>query len=113
LLTTDEKIELLKQMTKHLKNVEIVSYSGLTTDFAIKRDVTHLIRGLRLTNPIHDEFQMALANRALSNLETVFILGDERYSHISSTIIRELIFSDADLTQFIPKQAKDLLMKKR
>ncbi len=100
-LTNDQKVSFLRLMVQDISNVEVVSYEGLTVDFAAKNQVSYLIRGLRLTSPTHDEFAIALANRALSGLETIFILGDEQFSHVSSTIIRELFRSGGSLEGFV------------
>lgn len=107
LLSVEDRVSLLRAMTKDLPNVEIISYSGLTADFAAKNHVSHLIRGLRLTTSVHDEFQIALANRSIANLETLFILGDAKFSHVSSTIIREINHFGGSLKGFVTGDVED------
>jgi len=109
MFTTEEKVELLKKITHRLSNVEIVSFSNLTTDFAKAKNVRVLIRGIRAYSEINTEFQMALANRKLSSIETVFLLGDEKYSHISSTIIREIAHAKGSLKAFVPSEIESIV----
>ena len=101
LLPFEDRVSLLKELTKDLPNVEVVSYEGLTIEFAAAQQVKHLDRGLRLTTSFQEEFQIALANRVLSNLETVFLLGDENLSHVSSSLIREIAANGASLEEFV------------
>lgn len=101
LLSMDTRVKLLRSLTGHLSNVEVATYSKLTTDFAKENKVNVLVRGLRTTSDYHSEFQLALANRQLSGLETLFLLGDERHSHISSTLIREIAHAGGSLSAFV------------
>lgn len=103
LFTSAEKIEMLREMTAGIKNVSVEEFQGLVVDFAQKRGASYLVRGLRAYSDLAGEFQMALANRHLnqSSLETVFILGGEEYSHISSTLIREIGAVGGPLDRFV------------
>ena len=109
LLPFEARVSLLKELTKDLANVEVMAYEGLTIEFAAANQVKHLVRGLRLTTSFQEEFQMALANRVLSTLETVFILGDENLSHISSTLIREIASKNASLEEFVSPAVEALI----
>ncbi len=112
LFTPEEKVELLKKMTKRFPNVEIVTFSHLTVDFAKAKKATVLVRGIRAYSDMNAEFQMALANRRLASIETVFLLGDEKYSHISSTIIREIAHAHGSLEAFLPPEIESLVRAK-
>ena len=108
LFSSEEKIEMLKEMTHGLENVSIKGFKGLVVEFAKELKATYLIRGLRAYSDLAGEFQMALANRQLGDgLETVFILGGEEFSHISSTLIREIGAVGGPLDRFVtPSIAK-------
>jgi len=109
LLTEEERILALKEETKSLKNVEIVSFSGLVTQFAKQIGATVLIKGLRSAADVEYELQMARANRKLSGIETLFLMAEDGASHISSTLIRELLSLGAPLKDFVPKSVENTL----
>ena len=110
--SSQEKIHLLQLATHSLANVDIAEFEGLAVRFAQEKKATHLIRGLRALSNHDAEFQMALANRCLSNIETVFLLGDERYAHISSTLIREVAYAGGPLKEFVSPEIEELIRKK-
>jgi pantetheine-phosphate adenylyltransferase len=112
MFSTEEKVELLKKITSDLSNVEIAAFSHLAVDFAKQRGAGVLVRGIRAYSDLNAEFQMALANRHLGNLETLFLLGDEQYSHISSTIIREIVHAKGSLATFIPPEIEVIVRSK-
>ncbi|HSW86080.1 MAG TPA: pantetheine-phosphate adenylyltransferase [Rhabdochlamydiaceae bacterium] len=99
---TEEKISMLKEICKDFSYVEIVSFSGLVVDFAKKHGIDFILRGLRAYSDFEYEFRMALANRKIGNIETVFLMPDERQGHISSTLIRELALYKTRLHDFVP-----------
>lgn len=109
ILTIEERIEGLKEATSSLKNVEIVSFSGLAVDFAKQAGATVLIRGLRTSSDVDYEMQMAIANRKLSGIETLFLMAEDGAAHISSTLIRELASHGASLKDFLPKNIENTL----
>ena len=112
MFSAQEKVELLKKITQHLRNVEIETVSNLTTEFGKAKRASVLVRGIRAYSDVNEEFQMALANRRLGELETVFLLGDEKYSHISSTIIREIAYAGGSLEAFIPPEIEPIIRNK-
>lgn len=109
ILTVDERIEALKKETASLKNVEIASFSGLVVNFAKQMGARVLIRGLRSSSDVAYEMQMALANRSLSGIETLFLMAEDGAAHISSTLIRELASHGAPLKDFIPEYLESTL----
>lgn len=100
--TPKEKKELLEQATKGLKNLEVVIFKGLVVDFAKENTISFLIRGLRAFSDFEYEFRMAIANRRLSGIETIFLMSDEKHAHISSTLIREIAGYGKHLRDFVP-----------
>lgn len=112
LFTVDEKKEMLAAMTKDLPFVEIALIDGLVVDFAKQNNIQFLVRGLRAFSDFEYEFRMALANRKLSGIETVFLMADEKHSHISSSLIRELAYHKSRLTEFVPSSIEDFVFNR-
>lgn len=109
--STEEKQEMLQKITKKMKNVEVIHFSGLIVDLAQKLSADCIIRGVRAFSDAEHEFSMALANRALSKIETLFLVSDEKLSHISSTLIREIAYFGGSLEEFVPKPIEQMIRK--
>ena len=91
LFTLEERVEMIKKVTEHLPNVEVVGFTGLLADFADHQNATILIRGLRAVSDFEYEFQLANMNRRLNpKLESVFLTPAEENSFISSTLVKEV-----------------------
>ena len=103
-LAASDNLEFLKQITRHLPNVEVVVFNGLAVDFAKKHQIDVFIRSVRSAADLDGEMAMACSNRQLSGLETLLIFGDPRYSHISSTLVREIAAFGGDLKGFVPRE---------
>lgn len=101
---------MLKAITHSLPQVTIVSFSTLVIDFAKENDIDFLIRGLRAFSDFEYEFRMALANRRMSGIETLFLMPDERVAHISSSLIREIGRYHSSLLDFVPKEIEDMVL---
>ena len=113
LFDTQERVSMLKQATVGLKGVEVVSFDGLVVDYARKRKVKVLVRGLRMISDFEFEFQMALTNRKLSpDIETIFLMPHESYSYLSSKLLKETAALGADLTNFVPDFVEKALKAK-
>ena len=98
----NERVELLKKVTAHLTNVEVVGFSGLLVDFAKQYHAKVLIRGLRAVSDFEYEFQLANMNRRLApELESVFLTPAEENSFISSTLVKEVALHKGDVGQFV------------
>jgi pantetheine-phosphate adenylyltransferase len=113
MFSLEQRLNMLKAAVKHIKNVEVVSFSGLVADYVKKNKIDVLIRGLRNFSEQEMEFSMAIANRKLANVETLFLLGDEKHAHISSSIIRDIVFNGGDLTLFVPAPVEKLIKAKK
>lgn len=91
LFTQDERLEMIKRITADEKlDVDIRCYSGLTVDFAREIGATAILRGIRNVTDLQYEFQLALTNRAVADIETVFIMTGDSYGLTSSTLIRQI-----------------------
>lgn len=113
LFTAQERFELLKKATKNIKGVQVELFEGLVVEYAKVKKTNVIIRGLRMISDFEYELQMALTNRRLAeNIETVFLMPSERYSFLSSTLIKEAGALGADLSSFVPDFIAKELRKK-
>ncbi len=113
LFSVKERVAMLKDVTKGMKNVVIDDFDGLVVNYIKNKGSNVMIRGLRMLSDFEYEFQMALTNRKLADeIETIFMMPSESYSYISSTLIKEAASLGADVSNFVPKKVKDLLKEK-
>jgi pantetheine-phosphate adenylyltransferase len=104
IFTTSERVKMLTEATSHIKGVVVESFDGLVIEYARKKKVNVLIRGLRMISDFEYEFQMALTNRRLApDVETIFLMPSENYAFLSSTLLKEAASLGADISQFVPK----------
>ena len=113
LFSVEERVKMLEEVTKDLKNVRIVPFNGLLVDFAAKMDADLIIRGLRAITDFEYELQMSQTNHKLEpNVETMFLTTSIEYSYLSSTTVKEIAAFGGDLSQFVPEAVAVELMKK-
>ena len=106
LFTPQERIDLVRRTTAELGNVEVEQFSGLAVKFVRECGSRVMIRGVRSLTDIELEFTMTLANRKLDpGIETLFLMADEEFSHISSTLIKQIatMAGDEELARFVPE----------
>lgn len=109
----DERIQLLKEETKDLPNVEIDYFSGLLTDYAMKKKCTTMIRGLRAVSDFEYEMQMALVNKKINNeVETLFMVSSSKYAYLSSSIVKEVAMLGGEVSCFVPEKVEQALKNK-
>ncbi|MFN7956743.1 MAG: pantetheine-phosphate adenylyltransferase [Holophagaceae bacterium] len=102
--TVDERVAMLKELTASLPNVEITTFHGLLVDFAKAQNAQFIVRGVRAFSDFEYEFQMALMNRKLApELETVFLMPKEKYSAVSSRLVREIGTMGGNLSELVPE----------
>lgn len=117
IFTTIERVEMLREIFKDHKNVEIDQFDGLLADYARKRNTRTFIRGIRNMSDYEYEYQMALANKTLApELEILFMMTEGKYSHLSSSIIKEIISLGGEgkkmIHPVVEKKLKDKLAKR-
>lgn len=113
LFSIKERVDMLKKATVDFDGLEVDSFNGLVIDYAKKKKVSVLIRGLRMLSDFEYEFQMALTNRKLNpEIETIFLMPQESYSYISSRLLKEAAALGADLSDFVPDFIAKALRKK-
>jgi len=114
MFSVEERIEILREGTKHLPNVEICSFSGLLVDFLKEQNATIVVRGLRAVSDFEYELQLAQANRNLyPNMETVFLSTNAQYSFISSTVVKDILHHGGNVEHFVPKDVIEIMKKIR
>ena len=112
MFTFDERVAMAKDALAEYSNVEIHGYSGLTIEYARENGHAVIIRGLRAVSDFEYEFQLANMNRALTEeVETVFLTPTDKYTYISSTLVREVATLGGDVSGFVSAKVKEALMK--
>jgi len=115
LFSTDERIDMLQRVTRHLTHVSVERFDGLAVDFVRNIGARVMVRGVRPLTDIAAEFTMMMANRQLdSDIETVFLMADEVYAHVSSTLIKQIasLGHGRSLDRFVPSEIISTLMEK-
>lgn len=113
MFTVEERMELIKESTKDIKNVSVDSFSGLLVDYVKENNISVIIKGLRAVSDFEYEFQMALANKSLnSEVETFFLMTNNRYSFLSSSLIKDIAKFNGNLSQFVTKNVEDAIFYK-
>ena len=113
LFTDKERLELVNDCTKHLNNVEPMVFEGLLVDFAKNNKINLIIRGLRAFSDFESEFQMSLMNRKLNaDVTTIFLMPHEKYTHISSSIVKEVFSLKGNISDYVSDVVMEALTKK-
>ncbi len=110
-----QRIELLKLVTKEMPNVRVESFSGLAVEFVRRSGARVMVRGVRPMTDIAGEFTMMMANRQLDHdIETVFLMADEEFAHVSSSLIKQIaaISDGRGLSKFLPAEIIPPLLAK-
>ena len=105
LFSPDERVELVGRTTAHLPNIRVMKFSGLAVHFVRQLGARVMVRGVRPLTDIASEFTMMLANRELDpEIETVFLMADQRFAHVSSSLIKQIapLATDEMLERFVP-----------
>ena len=114
LFSVEERVKMLEEATKDLPNVRIDSFSGLTIDYAKKKNVHVVIRGLRAITDFEYELQIAQTNHKLSGgeLDTMFLTTALEYAYLSSSTVKEAAYYGADIRSFVPDSVVDKVYEK-
>lgn len=114
LFTPEERVEMISELVDKelMPGVSVESFEGLTVEYAARKKADVILRGLRSLTDVQYEFQLAMTNRAVTGIETVFIMTSERYGFTSSTLIREVASLGGDLSNLIPENIHERLKKR-
>jgi pantetheine-phosphate adenylyltransferase len=116
LFTIDERFEMIRELTKGMPAVRVETYCGLTVDFVRKSKAVVILRGIRDASDLRYEFQLAMANRAVGNVETVFIMTGDQFALTSSSLIRQVVGLGGNvesLRGFLPQVVVEKLAEKQ
>jgi pantetheine-phosphate adenylyltransferase len=109
----DERVNLLKEVTGNFENVDVLPFTGLAVGFVRQAGARIMLRGLRTLSDMEYEFTMSLMNLHLDpGIETVFLMAKEEFSHVSSSLLRQIAALGGDLTKFLPEPVKKALIAK-
>ena len=113
LFTIDERVDMVQEALKQIKNIEVVRYRGLIVDCVDKYDASVIIRGLRALSDFDYEFQMAFTNRELnSRADTIFLMPSVEYTYLSSTMIRQIAQLGGEVRGLLPDCVRKKLLEK-
>lgn len=113
LFTIEERIELARECLNHVPNVEVHGFDNLLVNFVSECNADAIMRGLRAISDFEYEFQLANMNRALSpEIESIFLTPSEKFSYISSSLVREISSLKGDVSQFVPSNVAKALASK-
>lgn len=113
LFTVDERVMMIKECFKNTQNIDVTRFDGLVVDHAREVGAKAIIRGLRAVSDFEYEFQMALMNRKLADdINTLFLMPNEKYTYLNSTIVRNLAQFGSDTSEFVPEIVSKMLREK-
>ena len=113
IFTAEERVALLKTVTKDIENVEVESYGGLLADFVAKCGATAIVKGLRAVTDFEYEFQMALANKKLCpTAETVFLVTSAENMYLSSSVVKQIAHFGGDISDFVPPEIEKIIAER-
>ena len=105
LFTPEERVELIRKVVSQLPNVEVDASSVLLAEYARQRRARVIVKGLRAVSDFESEVQMAVVNRKLNpNVDTMFLPSNEKYTYLSSTVVKEMVRYGVELSDFIPRE---------
>jgi pantetheine-phosphate adenylyltransferase len=112
LFSLEERLSMLKEATEGFAAVEVASFDGLLVDFAHRRGIRVIVKGLRAVSDFDYELQMAQMNHRLSAVETFFMTTSPQWSYLSSSLIREVVRFGGDVEGLVPRSVKERLVDK-
>ena len=100
MFSLDDRVEMIRELLVDIPNTRVEKYAGLTADFVRRVNATAILRGIRDVSDLRYEFQLALANRVVGQIETVFIMTGDQYALTSSSLIRQVVALGGDVNRF-------------
>lgn len=113
LFSLEERVNMIKEVTKDLPNVRVETFDGLLVDYMREIEATIIIRGLRAVTDFEYELQIAQMNHVLKgDAETIFLITNLKYSYLSSSLVKEIASYGGDITKFVPEELIDRIYDK-
>jgi pantetheine-phosphate adenylyltransferase len=113
MFTLEEREEMIRQSVAHLPNVRVEHFRGLLADYVKALEADVIVKGLRVVSDFENEMSTALMNRSLSNVDTMFLMSDQKYSFVSSSIVKEVFFLGGDVGALVPDPVMRVMATKR
>lgn len=112
LFTKEERVSMIRSLVVDMPRVSVESYDCLTVKFAAQKQAGVMLRGLRNLTDVQYEFQLAMTNRTVAGIETVFVMTSEEYGYVNSTMVRQMALLGGDVSKLIPLAVYKLLKEK-
>jgi len=112
IFTPEERVEMIAELVADMPSVSVEGFDGLTVKYAAKKKADVILRGLRSLTDVHYEFKLAMTNRSVAGIETVFMITSEQYGFTSSTLIREVASLGGDVSNLVPKSVYERLQQR-
>lgn len=113
LFTPEQRVDMIRETVEGFDNVEVCTFNTLVVDYCHQVGATAMIRGLRAVSDFESEFQMALINRKMAkDVESVFLMPKEKYTYLSSSLIKEIVTFGGDVSCFVPNAVEKRLKEK-
>jgi pantetheine-phosphate adenylyltransferase len=103
LFTPGERVEMIAELIKDLPGVSVEGFDGLTVEYARQKKANVILRGLRSLTDVNYEFELAMTNRSVTGIETIFVMTTEQYGFISSTLVRQVASLGGDISNLVPE----------
>lgn len=113
MFSLDERVAMLKESIVGIPNTRVEHFRGLLADYVRAAGADVIVKGLRVVSDFESEMSAALMNRALSNVDTFFLMSDQKYSFVSSSLVKEVFFLGGDVTPLVPEPVLRLMAAKR
>jgi pantetheine-phosphate adenylyltransferase len=112
LFAPEERVDMIAELIKGITGASVESFDGLMVEYAKAKKADVILRGLRSLSDLHYELELAMTNRSVAGIETVFIMTTEQYGFISSTLIREIASLGGDISNMVPANVNKRLKKR-
>jgi pantetheine-phosphate adenylyltransferase len=113
MFTLDERVAMLKASVAGISNVRVEHFRGLLADYVRAARADVIVKGLRVVSDFESEMSFALMNRSLSDVDTLFLMSDQKYSFVSSSLVKEVYFLGGDVAALVPEPVLRLMAEKR
>ena len=113
MFSLDERVSMLKQCVEAFENVRVEHFTGLLADYVKAARAGVIVKGLRVVSDFESEMSTALMNRALSDVDTFFLMSDQKFSFVSSSLVKEVFFLGGDVAALVPQPVLRLMAEKR
>ncbi|MGD0573300.1 MAG: pantetheine-phosphate adenylyltransferase [Sedimentisphaerales bacterium] len=103
LFTPEQRVEMIAELIKDMPGVSVEGFDGLTVEYARQKKANVILRGLRSLTDVNYEFELAMTNRSVTGIETIFVMTTEQYGFISSTLVRQVASLGGDISNLVPQ----------